>query len=107
MPSERARELRKNATDAERRLWARLRLKQLGGYRFRRQMPLGPYVVDFVCLERRLVIEVDGSQHGDDPDAARTAWLEAQDFRVVRFWNNDVLGNIDGVLEEILRAIAE
>ena len=100
-----ARGLRKRLTDAERRLWSRLRLRQLKGLKFRRQTPIGPYVVDFLCLERRLVIEVDGGQHAvmrTERDDARTVWLEAQGFRVVRLWNNEVLQNTDGVVEHIL-----
>ena len=105
MRSELAKILRQNATDAERRLWARLRSRQLDGYKFRRQVPLGPYVADFVCLSERLVVEVDGGQHSRrrNADAARTVWLEGSGFRVLRFWNNDVLGNLEGVLETIRR----
>ena len=90
--------LRHNPTDAEKRLWHHLRNRQLDGHRFRRQVPLSRYVVDFACLEARVVIEVDGGQHGwrAEADAARTAWLEANGFRVLRFWNNEVLGNLDG-----------
>ena len=89
----RARELRRNLTDAERALWQVLRNRQVSGYRFRRQAPIGPYVVDFVCFEIRLVIEVDGGQHIEraDYDEGRTAWLEGAGFRVIRFWNNEVL----------------
>ncbi|MBI2312609.1 MAG: endonuclease domain-containing protein [Betaproteobacteria bacterium] len=99
----RARSLRRNLTDAERRLWQKLRLKQLAGHRFRRQMPLGPYIVDFVCLEAKLVVEVDGGQHADQAkyDEVRDGWLKAQGFRVLRFWNNDVLNNCDEVVEVI------
>jgi very-short-patch-repair endonuclease len=98
-----ARKLRSNPTDAETRLWSRLRHKQIDGHRFRRQVPPGPYVADFVCLDARLVVEVDGGQHAERAaqDTSRTAWLEAQGFRVLRFWNNDVLQNLDGVLQEI------
>ncbi|MEA2779450.1 MAG: hypothetical protein QOK29_994 [Rhodospirillaceae bacterium] len=101
MSIERARRLRKNLTDAERRLWSKLRRRQLDGFRFRRQVPLGPYFVDFLCIEERLIIEVDGGQHAVEQaaDAKRTAWLEGEGFRVVRFWNNDVLANADGVIE--------
>ena len=92
--------LKQNATDAETKLWFQLRRKQVGGLRFRRQYRLGDYIVDFVCLPARLIIEVDGGQHADQVarDEARTAWLESQGFRVIRFWNNEVLGNIEGVL---------
>ena len=100
--------LRENATDAERKLWHHLRRKQIDGLRFRRQYPLGPYIVDFVCLPARLIIEVDGGQHTEqmERDAARTAWLKAQGFRVIRFWNNEVLGNIEGVLHVIGEQLA-
>jgi len=86
-----------------------LRRKQLGTHRFRRQVPLGPYIADFVCLDARLIVEVDGGQHAErtTQDGQRTAWLESQNFRVLRFWNNDVLGNIEGVLETILEALKE
>jgi very-short-patch-repair endonuclease len=109
MPSNLARRLRKNPTDAESRLWWCLRQKQLGGFRFRRQVPLGSYVADFVCLSEKLVIEVDGGQHAEriEHDEARTAWLAANGFRVLRFWNNDVLGNMEGVLQTILDALEQ
>ena len=86
-----ARVLRKNPTDAERRLWRHLRRKGLNGLRFRRQAPIGPYIVDFYCEARSLVIEVDGGQHGASADAARDAWLVSHGYRVLRFWNNDLL----------------
>ena len=107
MANERARALRARPTDAERKLWAVLRNKQLAGYRFRRQTPIGGFIADFVCFEQKLVVEVDGGQHAIDTenDAVRTAWLEAQGFRVLRFWNNDVLGNIGGVAQTICRAL--
>jgi len=96
-----ARTLRKNVTDAERRLWRSLRRKNLG-HKFRRQAPLGPYILDFVCLEKRVVLEVDGGQHSDNPkDARRHSWLEGQGFKVLRFWNGEVLTNLEGVLEAI------
>jgi very-short-patch-repair endonuclease len=89
-------------TDAERKLWSRIRAHQLGAH-FRRQAPLGSYVLDFVCFASRLVIEVDGGQHADsENDKLRDAWLQAQGFQVLRFWNNEVLENIDGVLETIM-----
>ena len=94
-------------TDAEKRLWSRLRSGGLDGVRFRRQAPIGRYFADFVCYERKLIIEVDGGQHALDVerDKARTRWLESQGFHVVRFWNNDVLANTDGVLMEIQRVL--
>ncbi len=97
-----ARKLRHTMTDTERKLWSRLRAHQLGAH-FRRQAPLGSYVLDFVCFTARVVVEVDGGQHADSPrDQVRDAWLQAQGFRVLRFWNNEVLENIDGVLETIM-----
>ena len=98
-----ARTLRRSATDAETKLWHDLRNRQLGGLKFRRQATIGYHVVDFLCAEKRLVVELDGGQHTPERDAARTAQLEALGYRVIRFWNNDALGNTDGVLETILR----
>ncbi|HWN44515.1 MAG TPA: DUF559 domain-containing protein [Thermoanaerobaculia bacterium] len=96
-----ARDLRQNMTDAERRLWRELRGGSLGA-RFRRQVPIGPYIVDFASFRQRLVIEIDGGQHlGDARDEARDAWLAEQGFRVLRFWNHEVLKNPEGVLEVI------
>lgn len=109
MPSETARVLRRASTDAERRLWAALRGRRLDGFKFRRQRPIGRFVVDFVCMEHRLVIEADGGQHADsEADAERTEWLEAEAWRVLRFWNNEVLANTEGVLDripEVLRGL--
>ena len=104
MVSETARHLRNNPTEAEQKLWSRLRRKQLHGYRFRRQRPIGPYIVDFVCLEALLIIEVDGGQHAEQvaKDEARTRFLQKEWLRVIRFWNNEVLANTEGVLEAIL-----
>lgn len=101
------RRLRNAATDAERWLWRHLRLRQLGGFKFRRQHPFGDFVLDFVCLDRKVVVEVDGSQHvlQSAADAARTAALQAAGFMVVRFWNNQVLKDIDGVLETVLQVL--
>ncbi len=94
-------------TDAERRLWSVLRNRRMRGYKFRRQHPIGPFVADFACIEHRLVIEADGGQHADNAaDERRTAWLERQGWNVLRFWNNDILTNIAGVQEIILRALA-
>lgn len=101
MTTRRARELRANMTDAERRLWGNLRQRTLG-FRFRRQAPIGPYITDFVCFEKRLVVEVDGGQHwGSRSDQARDAWLREQGFTVLRFWNHEVLENTEGVTEVI------
>lgn len=94
-------------TDAERKLWRSLRLRQIYGCKFRRQFPLGNFIVDFVCLEMRLVIEVDGGQHADEKygDAQRDSWLMAQNFRVLRYWNNQVLNELDVVLADIARVL--
>lgn len=102
-----ARKLRKEMTDAERTLWERLRRKQILGYAFRRQYPLGRYIVDFVCFEKRLIIEVDGGQHLEQQqeDEVRTRWLEQQGYEVLRFWNNEVLTEIDSVLEAIVTSL--
>jgi very-short-patch-repair endonuclease len=104
-----ARALRRDATDAERRLWRLLRQRRLLGLRFRRQHPLGPYIVDFVCLERRLVVELDGGQHVEAAgrDARRDAWLRSQGFRVMRVWNDDALTRPDDVLEAVLLAVSD
>ena len=109
MANKTARRLRKNPTEAEQRLWSRLRRRQLDGYFFRRQAPIGVFVVDFVRAERKLVIEVDGGQRARQirRDAKRTAWLESQGYEVIRFWNNDVLGNTDGVVETILAVLRQ
>ena len=102
-----ARELRKNPTEAERKLWKHLRLHQIGGYKFRRQQPLGQYIVDFVSLEKKLIVELDGGQHSEQIvyDAELTEWLEAQGFRVLRFWNNEVLKEIEVVKEVIAKEL--
>jgi very-short-patch-repair endonuclease len=100
-----AKNLRKRATDAERLLWKYLRIKQLENLKFKRQQPIGTYIVDFVCFEKRIVIEVDGGQHSaSENDAMRDAWLSSQGFKVLRFWNHEVLTNIEGVLEVIRRS---
>ena len=94
-------------TDAERRLWSHLRASQLGGTKFTRQFPIGSHVVDFACRSLRLAIELDGGQHADSPiDEARTRAIEAHGYRLIRFWNNDVLANTDGVLIRIAEEIA-
>ncbi len=102
-----ARALRSNPTEAERALWKHLRVRQIEGHKFRRQQPLGRYIVDFVCLEKRLIVELDGGQHAEQvrSDTNRTAWLEAQGFRVMRFWNHDVLNEIEAVKEAIREAL--
>ena len=100
-----ARKLRNNLTEAEKRLWNYLRYKQLDGLRFRRQQHLGSYIVDFVNFEKRIIIEVDGGQHNENPqsDIKRDNWLKKQNFEVLRFWNNEVIENIESVLEIIKR----
>jgi len=102
----RARQLRSNQTDGEKRLWAKLRAGALDGHKFRHQHPIGPYVADFVCMENRLVIELDGGQHTEQKDARRTAYLQQWGFRVLRYWNNQLSGNLDGVLADIRAALA-
>jgi len=105
-PTNRAQQLRNNSTDAERLLWRHLSRRQLGGFKFSRQMPVGPYICDFLCREQKLIVEVDGGQHAESTrDLRRTAFLKAQGYRVIRFWNNDAMGNIDGVLEVIAAAL--
>ena len=102
----RARELRRNLTDAERKLWQLLRSRQLSHLKFRRQVPLGPWIADFVSYEHKIVVEADGGQHVDsERDKARDVDLADRGFRVLRFWNNDILNNPNGVLERILEAI--
>jgi len=109
MADERARHLRRNQTEAEKALWRFLRRKKSDGFHFRRQCPVGPYIADFLCYSARLVIEVDGGQHGSDEgllhDQKRSEWLNANGFRVIRFWNNDVLANLEGVSEMIEKAL--
>jgi adenine-specific DNA-methyltransferase len=102
-----ARHLRQNATDAERLLWRHLRLNRFSNFRFRRQRPVGPYICDFACLRSRLVIELDGSQHGENAayDAKRDDFLRANGFRVLRFWNADVLHRTESVLDTIFEAL--
>ena len=99
-----ARKLRRAPTDAEVRLWQHLRGKQLGGHKFTKQFPIGGFVVDFAERTARIAIELDGGQHADSTtDAERTAIIEAHGYQVIRYWNNDVLTNTEGVLEDILR----
>ena len=105
-PTSRARELRNEATDAEQALWLRLRRSQLSGLKFSRQLPIAGYICDLVFRSHKLIIELDGSQHHDQAayDADRTTELEALGYSVIRFWNSEVFGNIEGVLEAILEA---
>jgi crossover junction endodeoxyribonuclease RuvC len=101
-----ARRLRQNSTDLERVLWEQLRAKRFGGHKFRRQEPILGYTADFVCHERRLIIEVDGGQHADSThDARRDAMLHQAGFRTLRFWNNEISENLDGVLQAIKSAL--
>jgi very-short-patch-repair endonuclease len=101
-----ARKLRRNQTDAERLLWSRLRDRRLAKAKFRRQTPIVDYVADFVCEDAKLIVEVDGSQHSENArDAERTAVLEASGYKLLRFWNNDVITNLDGVLQRIVEML--
>jgi very-short-patch-repair endonuclease len=102
-----ARQLRRKATDAERVLWKHLRMRQLGAFKFRRQQPIGPYIVDFICFEQRLIIELDGGQHTDQVqyDEKRSAWLKERGYRVLRYWNHDVLKAAEVVMADILAKI--
>ena len=101
-------ELRQNATDAERRLWAMLRDRRLAGYKFRRQHPIGPYIADFACTKYHLIIEADGGQHNESTaDLRRSEWLQQQGWRVIRSWNNDILANTEGVLSVVLEALRD
>ena len=103
-----ARMLRKNQTDAERLLWQRLRNRQILGVKFRRQMPIKGYVADFAAVEIRLIIELDGSKHIDNQaaDAFRTGFLQREGYKVIRFWNDDVLLKTDDVLESVFQAVS-
>ena len=107
MDKTKARKLRKNLTEAERTLWRYLRLRQFDGNKLRRQQPIGRYIVDFVCLEKKLIVEVDGGQHSEQVvyDSERNEWLERQGFRILRFWNNQVLKEIDAVKERIMEEL--
>jgi very-short-patch-repair endonuclease len=100
------RRLRRNSTNAEMRLWLALRDRRLGGFKFVRQEAIGPYIVDFICREQKLIVEVDGGQHAENKlDRIRDAYLATDGFRVLRFWNHDVLSNKEGVLTAILSAL--
>jgi len=100
----RARTLRQNMTEAERRVWQILRSHQIKGYKFRRQVPIGRYIADFVCHEARLIVEIDGGQHGRSSpwEAERCGLLQNEGYRILRFWNNEILENLDGVHEKIV-----
>ena len=104
--TDRARNLRHNATDAEKRLWLRLCNRQLGGWKFNRQIAIGPFFGDLVCRDKKLIVELDGGQHATSTDdRSRTLYLEARGYRVIRFWNHEVFENIDGVLARIKPAL--
>jgi very-short-patch-repair endonuclease len=104
MPNPCARELRVNSTDAERRLWSLLRDRRLDGHKFRRQYPVGSYIADFACFEQMLIVEADGGQHADSlNDERRTNWLQSQGWRVIRFWNDEILRNPQGIAATILQ----
>ena len=102
-----ARILRKRQTDSEIYLWNHLRGRRVKGYKFRRQYPVGPFIVDFVCTEKKVIIELDGGQHAQQEveDKKRTEYLESLGYRVVRFWNNQVMNEMESVLEEIFRIL--
>ncbi|MDO8636801.1 MAG: endonuclease domain-containing protein [Dehalococcoidia bacterium] len=106
-----ARSLRRNQSDAERNLWSTLRNSQIDGVKFRRQQPIGNYIVDFISFDKKLIIEVDGGHHNEEPvkilDEQRTKYLESRGFRVIRFWNDDVLTNMDGVFLMIKEVLGE
>jgi len=108
--NERARILRKNSTDAENRMWYFLRNRRLNGYKFNRQYVIEPYIVDFICRQQKLIIELDGNHHNDEStinyDQKRTLYLIDKGYQILRFWNNDVLNNINNVLEKILQSLA-
>jgi adenine-specific DNA-methyltransferase len=106
-----AKKLRREQTDAERKLWFVLRDRQFGGFKFRRQQPIGPYVADFACFEAKLIIELDGDQHGSDQgmayDQSRTSFLQKEGFRVLRFPNHEAERNLDEIMETISRALRD
>ena len=101
--------MRKNSTDAERWLWQHLRNRELGRWKFRRQHPSGPFIVDFVCIEKKLIIEVDGGQHAEDrtKDTKRSQFLERKGFRILRFWNNEILREGEAVLNVVLSSLVK
>ena len=107
--SDRAKELRQTETEAEQIIWSWLRTKKLNGVKFRRQEAVDKYIVDFVSFEKKLIIEIDGGQHSLEEnrinDKARTEWLQSQGFRLIRFWNNEVSSNLDGVITRIKESL--
>jgi very-short-patch-repair endonuclease len=106
---ERARQLRRDQTDAEKTLWARLRSRQLNGFKFRRQLVIGPFITDFCCFDQRLVVEIDGGQHASKiaTDETRSAFLRSRGYRVLRFWDKEVFENIDAVLQRIAQVLGK
>jgi very-short-patch-repair endonuclease len=101
-----ARQLRARMTDAERKLWFALKDRRFAAFKFRRQVPVGPYIADFLCFEKRLIVEVDGGQHADSvSDAERDNWLAQNEFQLLRFWNSDVLQNLEGVLTSLSKLL--
>ncbi|MGV3458716.1 endonuclease domain-containing protein [Sphingomonas sp.] len=98
--------LRRARTEAENHFWQAARNSQINGHKFRFQHSIGPYIADFACLEAMLIVEIDGGQHSPESDATRTAYLEAEGFRILRIWNNEVLENLDGVLAVVSAALA-
>ncbi len=108
-PTARAQQLRRHMTAAEALLWPHLSRRQLDGFKFSRQMPVGPFICDFMCREHRLIIELDGGQHDwrEAEDARRTAYIEGQGFRLIRFWNNEVFEALDDVLRRIGEALTQ
>ena len=105
--TQRAKELRVNLTEAEKKVWNHLRSKQLEGLKFRRQQLIGKYIVYFVCFEKKIIVEIDGGQHADsDIDVARDNWFQSQGFQVLRFWNNHVFENLNGVIEKIRQILS-
>ena len=109
LPRDRARTLRANATEAEQKLWSRLPKRQLYGFQFRRQYSIGPFFVDFICLKARLIVEVDGSQHAEqkEQDESRSEFLRAKGYNLLRFWNFEVLSQIDSVVERIAEVLKQ
>ena len=106
---QKAKQLRRNSTDVEKYLWAKIRNRQLENWKFRRQLPVGHYIVDFACSELRLIIEIDGGQHAEQVlyDLRRTRFLQSKGYQVIRFWNNEVLENIEGVLEALTLTLSQ
>ena len=103
-----ARKLRRSGTDAERLFWSKVRNRQVDGLKFKRQMPVGDFIADFCCAELKVIVELDGGQHqNNSSDVRRTEVLERLGFRVVRFWNNDVLGNVEGVVDQLRAEISK